>query len=456
MPATFACVEVHMKTRAWMMAVVLMTGVASAQTRPAPPPPPGERPGPQMLERIRFSLGELKLTEEQKTKVDAIFREARQGMDAMRRELADLEPRQRMEKIGAFFQDVRDDVAAVLTEEQRAILDKKLEEARQNMRNRFGQRRGDATTTPAGPVRPGEMLDRLRSALPQLDLNDAQRQQVKALLEDVQAQAATLRQQAEAGGENVREKVREMTERTRSKLNEILTPAQREKLMESLRDEPRPRPAATQGAMMMEGEDMMMSGGASNSAGRKVAAAAAQQLGDPSKAKVGTPAPQFSLKKLDGSLLQLSALKGRVVVLEFGSWTCPSFRDRAAAMEKLRSDYSTRAQFFIVYTREAHAKDEWEVARNKDLEIVAEQPRSMDERVTLAKKSRDELKLTTPIVVDSMGNDTAIAYGAGPNSAVVINRDGVIVARQQWFDPSGLRRAIDEAIKAAPTTKPAS
>jgi hypothetical protein len=75
----------------------------------------------------------------------------------------------------------------------------------------------------------------------------------------------------------------------------------------------------------------------------------------------------------------------------------------------------------------------------------------MDARMTLAKKSRDELKLTTPILVDNMENETATAYGAGPNSAIVINRDGVIVHKQQWFDPAGLRRAIDEAAKATPT-----
>ena len=73
----------------------------------------------------------------------------------------------------------------------------------------------------------------------------------------------------------------------------------------------------------------------------------------------------------------------------------------------------------------------------------------------MAKKAKLELKITTPILLDTIGNDTSIAYGAGANSAYVINRDGTIAAKQEWFDPTGLRREIDEAVKAGATTKPA-
>jgi len=36
----------------------------------------------------------------------------------------------------------------------------------------------------------------------------------------------------------------------------------------------------------------------------------------------------------------------------------------------------------------------------------------------------------------------------------VINRDGMIIARQQWFEPNALRRSIDDATKSAAPTKP--
>ena len=136
--------------------------------------------------------------------------------------------------------------------------------------------------------------------------------------------------------------------------------------------------------------------------------------------------------------------------------TSPAFRERAAAMEKLKTEYGQRAQFIVIYQREAHAKGEWEVDRNKDKDITVDQPTTLEARSDLAKKTRQELKITAPILVDTMGNETATAYGAGANSAFVINRDGIIVARQQWFDPGGLQRAIDEAAKALPSTKPSA
>ncbi|HYO09623.1 MAG TPA: deiodinase-like protein, partial [Tepidisphaeraceae bacterium] len=167
----------------------------------------------------------------------------------------------------------------------------------------------------------------------------------------------------------------------------------------------------------------------------------------PAGPAVGSPAPPVSLRRLDGSLVTLESLKGRVVVLEFGSYSCPAFRDRAAAMEKLRGEYGTRATFLVVYAREAHPAGEWEVDRNKDQSISVEQPRSADARRALATQARDALKITVPILLDSLGNDTAIAYGAGPNSAIVIGRDGTIAARQNWFEPYAIRRWIDAAVK---------
>src|SRR5262249_25597797 len=150
----------------------------------------------------------------------------------------------------------------------------------------------------------------------------------------------------------------------------------------------------------------------------------------------------------------------RVIVLEFGSYSCPAFRNRVAAMEKLKTDYGTRASFFVVYGKEAHALGEWEVDRNKDDGISVEQPKTQEARKTLAEEARDKLHILTPIVLDSMGNDAARALGAGANSAYVLTRDGTLLAKQKWFEPIAIRRVLDEATKSpeaakTPTTKPA-
>ena len=44
-----------------------------------------------------------------------------------------------------------------------------------------------------------------------------------------------------------------------------------------------------------------------------------------------------------------------------------------------------------------------------------------------------------------MSDSAAKDYGALENSAYVIGRDGKILARQQWLDPFGLRRVVDDA-----------
>jgi hypothetical protein len=119
-------------------------------------------------------------------------------------------------------------------------------------------------------------------------------------------------------------------------------------------------------------------------------------------------------------------------------------------LEKLKSELGTRATFAIVYTREAHPAGEWDVARNKEEGISIEQSKSLDARKSAAQVARDKLKLTTPIALDTMANDAAIAYGAGANSAYVIDRDGKIAARQQWFEPMALKRAVDKLTKEQP------
>ena len=130
-------------------------------------------------------------------------------------------------------------------------------------------------------------------------------------------------------------------------------------------------------------------------------------------------------------------------------------------MEKLKAEYGSRVSFYVVYGKEAHALGEWEVDRNKDEGISVEQPRSLEMRKTLADEAREKLKITVPILMDTIGNDAQSALGAGANSAYLISRDGTILARQKWFEPLALRRVLDEATKPTeaakpnPTTKPA-
>ena len=69
--------------------------------------------------------------------------------------------------------------------------------------------------------------------------------------------------------------------------------------------------------------------------------------------RIGDLAPDFELADLDGNSVRLSDLRGRPVVLEFGSYTCPIFSDRVPAMEQLAREHPD-ASFLVIYVREAH------------------------------------------------------------------------------------------------------
>ncbi len=138
----------------------------------------------------------------------------------------------------------------------------------------------------------------------------------------------------------------------------------------------------------------------------------------------------------------------------FGSYSSPSFRQRAAALESLAKQFGSRAQFLIVYTKEAHPAGEWDVDRNKDAGIAVEAHKDAAARAARADKTQGALGLTIPIAPDTMDDAVSAAFGGFPNSAVVLSRDGIIVARQQWVDPGGLERRIEQALKV-PTSKPA-
>src|SRR5688500_14402229 len=199
-----------------------LSAAPAAPAAPTTAPAPGTAPG-LMLDRARAAVDELQLTPEQKTKVDAIFKEARAELDGLKTQLESMDLRERMAEAREFFEGVRADLAFVLTPEQRQQMQQKLEQLRQNAA-------GGAGAMPP----PGILAERLREALPQLKLSDEQAQRAKALFDDVRPRADALRQQIETGDADARQKARELSEETRQKLREILTPQQQEQLRQMM------------------------------------------------------------------------------------------------------------------------------------------------------------------------------------------------------------------------------
>jgi hypothetical protein len=123
-----------------------------------------------------------------------------------------------------------------------------------------------------------------------------------------------------------------------------------------------------------------------------------------------------------------------------------------AEIEKLRQHYRGRAEFVIVYIKEAHPEDEWQMESNREGQVVYEQPKTFEARLELAKTFVDRMKVETPALVDDISNTGLACYAAWPERLYVIDTTGRITYKGGmgpfYFDPEELadflRRNVGE------------
>ncbi|MEQ9406223.1 MAG: deiodinase family protein [Fuerstiella sp.] len=162
---------------------------------------------------------------------------------------------------------------------------------------------------------------------------------------------------------------------------------------------------------------------------------------------VGTTAPDFALRNLQGDTVRLSQQIGeKPVVLIFGNFTCGPFRSQAGNIEKLFERYRDRATFFLIYVREAHPADGWWMNSNKRAGIDVSQPTSDSARKQVAQLCQSHLGLEIPFLVDSVNDEVGAAYSGMPNRLYLIDRTGRIVFKNGrgpfGFHPRELEQAL--------------
>ena len=81
-------------------------------------------------------------------------------------------------------------------------------------------------------------------------------------------------------------------------------------------------------------------------------------------------------------------------------------------------------EFFVVYVREAHPTDGWQVDANVQDEVYYRQHQSYDEREGVAQACSLGLNITIPILVEEMDNSIDEAYGAAPERVYLVDTDG--------------------------------
>jgi thiol-disulfide isomerase/thioredoxin len=156
---------------------------------------------------------------------------------------------------------------------------------------------------------------------------------------------------------------------------------------------------------------------------------------------IGETAPDFTLASPDGkTTVHLKDLIGKKkpVVLVLGNFTCGPFRSMYVDVENVVERYRGKAEFLMVYVREAHPTDGWAMESNSKVGVAVLQPKNDDERRKVCTQFTTKLKPTIPVVVDGVDDKVGHAYSGMPARLYVIDPSGK-VAYKSGRGPFGFR-----------------
>lgn len=111
-------------------------------------------------------------------------------------------------------------------------------------------------------------------------------------------------------------------------------------------------------------------------------------------------------------------------------------------------EYKDRAAFYVVYIQEAHSTDGWQLASNITDNVLFADPKSDDERATVANACVRNLKIDIPALLDTIDNATERAYTGWPDRLYVIGAEGKVKFKT-GPGPFGFKTApMEEALRA--------
>ncbi len=153
--------------------------------------------------------------------------------------------------------------------------------------------------------------------------------------------------------------------------------------------------------------------------------------------RTGEMAPDFELTDLDGTTVRLSNLRGRPVVIEFGSYSCPIFSDRVPAMERLAREHP-EVSFLVIAIREAHPGER------------LRQHKTAAEKRSAARKLAIEEGIGRRVLVDDLEGTVHRAYGGAWNPVCVLDADGKVIFRRAWNHPDEVAAALAALADSSP------
>ncbi|WP_157851035.1 peroxiredoxin family protein [Gordonia phthalatica] len=149
----------------------------------------------------------------------------------------------------------------------------------------------------------------------------------------------------------------------------------------------------------------------------------------PGGPQIGEIAPDFTASRLDGTEIALSELRGKTVVLETGSVTCPQYVSRVDPMNEMAARYPD-AEFLVLYVREAHPGGRLPAHADAAHKSIA------------ARVAVDEEREGRTILLDDLNGTAHQKYGSLPNTVHVIDPHGIVAYRAAFNEPTSTEAAL--------------
>jgi peroxiredoxin len=142
-------------------------------------------------------------------------------------------------------------------------------------------------------------------------------------------------------------------------------------------------------------------------------------MGNLGGVRVGEAAPDFTATRLDGTPVKLSDFRGKPVVLETGTVSCPMYVSHVESMNALAFRFPD-VVFLVLYVREAHPGER--IGAHRDT----------THRTAAARIVVDEEREGRTILIDDLAGTAHRHYGAMPNTVHLIDAEGIVAFRAMW------------------------
>jgi hypothetical protein len=86
--------------------------------------------------------------------------------------------------------------------------------------------------------------------------------------------------------------------------------------------------------------------------------------------------------------------------------------------------YHDQVAFFVVYIREAHPSNAWQMAVNVRQNVVFTDPKTSEERTTVAESCVRRLNIRIPALIDNVDDKIEAAYTGWPDRLYIIDTQG--------------------------------